>query len=57
MLPEHQLKNLDKTLKSCAVYYNVPITTLYRIVKCNKEYEGSGRYSKRLTKEEEFKII
>ena len=46
-----------KSLRACAKYYNLPFSTLHRLLDSTEDYKGSGRISKCLTKEEEQKVI
>ena len=46
-----------KSLRACARYYNLPFSTLHRLLDSSEDYKGSGRNSKCLTQEEEQKLM
>ena len=46
-----------KSVRQCAAFHKVPLTTLYRLYIDSDEYKGSGRKSLCLTSEEETVIM
>ena len=46
-----------KSVRSCALFYKMPKSTLYDLVVTGSELQGTGRKLKCLTAEEESKIV